>query len=103
MKVNYNQVADEIINQAKQVLAAGQRTAPEIDTTGMSQIGKHVFGKVSEFSFSPAVAAKSILREGYSQFTAIVSKLTFGSADFTAANAAQDKISDEAEKMGFEL
>lgn len=103
MKVNYNQVAEDIIAQAQQVLAAGQRTTPEIDMTGMSQIGKHIFGKVNEFSFSPEVAAKSILREGYSQFTAIIAKLTFGSDEFTAANAAQDKISDEAEKMGFEI
>ena len=103
MTTDYNKLSKSIIKNAQQILTSGKSVAGDIDTTGMGEIGKHVCGKVSEFSFSPETAAREVLVAGYIQFTGIISKLAFGSSEFVSANAAQDKIAEAAESMGFEI
>jgi len=104
MKNKYDEMAEAVVAKAKAILASGQNVNPTMDTAGMSEIGKHVFGKVNDYSFSPEVAAKSALSEGYSKFTALVAKLNReDNADWKLASAAQDIIGDAAEEMGMPL
>jgi len=104
MRTNYQAAAEQVIARARTILAAGQLVATEVDTTGLSEIGRHVVGKINDFAFSPEIAARSELREGYSRFTAIVAQLrAANNPDWSAASDAQDLISDAAEQMGFEI
>lgn len=103
MKENYEMVADEIINSSKNIIESHEIHTVQIDTDGLSEMGKFIVGKAAEYAFSPQVHAKAVLSEGYSEFTAIIANLPFGSDEFKAANSAQDKIAEVASLMGFEI
>ena len=98
----YGGIADRAISQAETLMKTGKSVPQSFERPGLSDGRNSYGGGRQEYVTSPDVAAKSQLKEAYSNITRTMHSnghAVIGHEGYKAANAAQDKLEEAATRL----